>query len=62
MSENNKELIVREDIGLATRDRTVRHIGKSLRQSLERKYGIKGNEVADNLLRIAGMHPDFLTP
>lgn len=59
MSENNEELIVQEDIGLATRDRTVRHIGKSLRQSLRRKYGIKGNEVADNLLRIAGMHPDF---
>ena len=59
MSENNEELIVQEDIGLATRDRTVRHIGKSLKQSLKRKYGIKGNEVADNLLRIAGMHPDF---
>lgn len=59
MSKNNEELIVQEDIGLATRDRTVRHIGESLKQSLKRKYGIKGNEVADNLLRIAGMHPDF---
>jgi ribonucleoside-triphosphate reductase len=59
MSEVNEELIVQEEIGLATRDRTVRHIGKALKQSLKRKYGIKGNEVSDNLLRIAGIHPDF---
>ena len=59
MSESNEELIVQEDIGLATRDRTVRHIGKALRQSLKKKYNIKGNDVSDNLLRIAGIHPDF---
>jgi ribonucleoside-triphosphate reductase len=59
MSEVKEELIVQEDIGLATRDRTVRHIRKALKQSLKEKYNIKCNDVSDNLLRIAGVHPDF---
>ena len=48
-----------ESIGLASRDRTVRHIAEATRNSLKENYGIDNGEVVDGLLRIIGMHPDM---
>ena len=48
-----------ESIGLASRDRTVRHIAEATRNSLKENYGIDNGGVVDGLLRIIGMHPDM---
>lgn len=48
-----------ESIGLASRDRTVRHIAQAARDSLKRNYDIDNGEIVDNLLRVIGMHPDM---
>lgn len=48
-----------ESIGLASRDRTVRHIAEATRNSLIENYNIDNGEVVDGLLKIIGMHPDM---